>query len=90
MAGPFDYPLFADLRVTLLGLVPKKEPNKFHMVHHLSYLEGLLANDGIDQETHSVTHTSFDAAFMWLRRFCKGALLAKMDIVDCKPSRAGS
>lgn len=64
-----------------LGLVPKKEPNKFRLIcRHLSYLQGGLVNDGIDQELCKVVYTSFAAALVWVRRNGPGTLMAKTDI----------
>ncbi|XP_075208025.1 uncharacterized protein LOC142312921 [Anomaloglossus baeobatrachus] len=50
MAGPFDAPPLPDFVVSTLGLVPKKETNKFRLIHHLSYPTGMSVNDGIDPE----------------------------------------
>lgn len=80
MAGPFSYPPLDDLRVSPLGLVPKKEPNKFRLIHHLSYPEGCSVNHGIDPELCKVVYTSFDSALVWVRRYGEGALMAKTDI----------
>lgn len=50
MLKQFSSPLLVDLQVSPLGLVPKKEPNKFRLIHHLSYPEGGSLNVGIDPE----------------------------------------
>lgn len=80
MAGPFESPPIPDLRVSPLGLVPKKEPNKFRLIHHLSFPAGTSVNDGIDPELCRVSYTSFDSALAWVRRYGHGALLGKTDI----------
>lgn len=80
MAGPFRVPPIDDLCVSPLGLVPKKEPNKFRMIHHLSYPYGSSVNDSIDSALCKVVYTSFDAALVWVRRYGPGALMAKTDI----------
>lgn len=80
MAGPFASPPLVDLVVSPLGVVTKKEANKFRLIHHLSFPKGASVNDGIDPELCSVVYTSFDAAVDWVKRFGKGALLAKTDI----------
>ncbi|KAM3932738.1 uncharacterized protein RB166_005767 [Leptodactylus fuscus] len=80
MAGPFASPPFEDLVVSPLGVVPKKEPNQFRLIHHLSYPKGASVNDGIAPELCSVVYTSFDAAVYWVRRCGPGALLAKTDV----------
>ncbi|XP_066450415.1 hatching enzyme 1.2-like [Eleutherodactylus coqui] len=68
MAGPFKEPPVQDFVVLPLGVVPKKEPNKFRLIHHLSYPKGASVNDGIDPELCSVVYTSFDAALQWIRK----------------------
>ena len=40
MGGPFVSPPLDDLVVSPLGVVPKKEPNKFRLIHHLSFPKG--------------------------------------------------
>lgn len=39
---------FPDLIVLPLGVISKKEPNKFQLIHHFSFPWGLSINDGID------------------------------------------
>lgn len=80
MAGPFRSQPLVNLRVSPLGLVPKREPNKFRLIHHLSYPAEASVNDGIDPELCRVVYTSFDVALLWVRRYGKGALMAKTDI----------
>ena len=50
IVGPFDSPPFETFRVSPLGIVPKKLPGKFRLIHHLSYPEGLSVNDGIPKD----------------------------------------
>lgn len=71
--GPFSAPPLPDLRVSPLGVVPKKDPNKFRLIHHLSFPKGSSVNDGIDREFCSVCYASLDAAVSWVRKFGKGA-----------------
>ncbi|XP_069590448.1 uncharacterized protein [Ranitomeya imitator] len=80
MAGPFDTAPIDNLRVSPLGVVPKKEPNKFRLIHHLSFPKGSSVNDGIDPQLCSVLYTSFDSAMSWVRKSGQGAMLAKTDI----------
>ena len=49
--GPFNYPPFSNLRVSPLGVIPKKAPGEFRMIHHLSFPYG-------DSTIHSF-HQSF-------------------------------
>ncbi|KAM3920262.1 uncharacterized protein RB166_014650 [Leptodactylus fuscus] len=80
MEGPFSVPPFPNLRVSPLGVVPKKEVGKFRLIHHLSFPKGSSVNDGIPQEEASVSYVSFDRAVDLVRRAGHGALLAKSDI----------
>lgn len=80
MGGPFPSAPFADLVVSPLGVVPKKEPNKFRLIHHLSFLKGGSVNDAIDPEECTVSYTSFDATACWFRHYGQGALMTKADV----------
>ena len=58
-AEPLTNPQF---RVSPLGVVPKKSPGEFRMIHHLSYPEGSSMNDFIPKELSSVQYdTMYDA-----------------------------
>lgn len=80
MAGPFTEPPLPNLRVSPLGLVPKKDTGKFRLIHHLSFPPGLSVNDGISREEAAVSYVSFDRAIALVARAGRGALLAKTDI----------
>ena len=80
VAGPFQTVPFTDFRVSPLGLVPKKQPGEYRLIHHLSYPEGDSINDHIDPEFCSVQYTRFDQAVKMIQKLGKGALLGKADI----------
>lgn len=42
ISGPFPVPPFSAFRTSPLGVVPKKTPSEFRLIHHLSYLLGGL------------------------------------------------
>ena len=44
--GHFQTPPFTNIQILPLGLVPKKCPGEFRIIHHLSYPEGSFINDG--------------------------------------------
>lgn len=46
--GPFDNASLERKRASPVGIVPKKAPGKFRMVHYLSHLEGESVNDYTD------------------------------------------
>ncbi|KAM3912164.1 uncharacterized protein RB166_020655 [Leptodactylus fuscus] len=80
IVGPFSSPPFHNLRVSPLGIVPKKESGKFRLIHHLSHPKGFSVNDGISRSLASVSYVSFDRAVSLLRVAGPGALMAKSDI----------
>lgn len=65
IAGLFMEPLVPNLRVSPLEVVPKKEPNKFWLIHHLSFPKGCTANYSIDPELCSVVYTSLVDTGVW-------------------------
>ena len=62
VAGPFDNIPFPNLRCSPIGLVPKKNPGEFRLIHHLSWPEGNSVNHHIDPTMASVKYASFDDA----------------------------
>ena len=80
VAGPFSLRPFPNLRVSPLGLVPKKEPGSFRLIHHLSFPAGESVNDFIDRKLCSVQYTSFDEAVHMVQDLGQGCLLGKSDI----------
>lgn len=80
VAGPFANRPLPNLRISPLGLVPKKEPGQFRLIHHLSYPCGNSLNDFIDPDLCSVQYTSFDEAVHMIQDLGRGCLLGKSDI----------
>ena len=80
IAGPFPGRPFQNLICSPIGLVPKREPNKFRMIHHLSFPEGQSVNDYIDKELCTVHYASFDTAVELVVKAGRGAWLAKADV----------
>lgn len=78
--GPFADPPIPNLRVSPLGVVPKKAPGQFRLIHHLSYPKGESVNDNVPTHLCSVRYTSLDEAVRKLRACGPGALMAKADI----------
>ena len=54
--GPFDDPRMKNLRCSPIGLVLKKAPGEFRLIHHLSWPEGKSVNDFIDPSMSSVKY----------------------------------
>ena len=80
VVGPFTSLRFETLQVSPLGLVPKKQPGEYRVIHHLSYPEGSSINDGIMQDFKTVQYQNIDCAVNLIKQHGTGALLAKTDI----------
>lgn len=80
VAGPWSYPPFGNLRISPLGLVPKKQTGQYRLIHHLSYPEGQSLNDFIDPKLCSVQYTTFDEAIQMVQNLGQSCLLGKADI----------
>ena len=71
---------YANLQISPLGLVPKQKVGEYRVIHHLSYPEGSSINDGISKDDSIVEYQTIDDAIELIKRYGKGALLAKTDI----------
>ena len=80
IAGPFDQPPFECFRVSPLGLVPKKVPGEYRMIHHLSFPKGQSVNDEISVEYSHVQYARIDDAIKPIKEVGQGCYLAKTDI----------
>ena len=80
IVGPFRTPPFADFRTSPLGVVPKKDPSEFRLIHHLSYPKGNSVNDAIPDYCSSVKYASVSDAITAIKAIGKGCFLAKTDI----------
>ena len=58
MQGVFPNTLLQNLRVSLLGMVPKKKQGEFRLIHHFSYPESESVNDAIPLELCTAHYTS--------------------------------
>lgn len=68
------------MQISPLGLVPKKEPGKFRLIHHLSYPKGASINDGIPDHFCSVQYQNIDDAVMLVQQYGPGSYMCKTDI----------
>ena len=80
MAGPFSEQPFSNFMVSPVGLVPKKTPGEFRMIHHLSFPEGNSVNDFIDKKYSSAQYTNFDEAVHMVQDLGRHCKLFKMDL----------
>ena len=68
--------------ISPLGLVPKKMPSEFRLIHHLSFPRGSSVNDGIPRAFCSVTYASTDDAIKLVNQLGPGCYMAKTDIAS--------
>ena len=80
IAGPFQERPFPSLHISPLGLIPKKTPGEFRLIHHLSFPFGASINSHIPKEASSVKYASIDDAIRLIRRTGRGCTLAKTDV----------
>ena len=80
IAGPFTNPPLPNFVVSPIGVVPKKAPGKFRIIHHLSYPKDLSINAGISKHYTTVRYHTVDMAIKVILQIGQGAFLAKTDI----------
>ena len=78
--GPLSKPPFERFVMSPLGLVPKKLPGEFRVIHHLSYPQGSSVNDGIDKEHSSVHYANISQAIKHILSTGRNCYLSKSDI----------
>ena len=64
IVGPFDALPFSVFHISPLGLIPKKAPGEFHLIHHLSFPEGQSVNSHIPKIASSVHYANIDDAIL--------------------------
>ena len=82
IAGPFSAPPFHPFVTSPLGVVPKKTPGEFRMIHHESYPAGSSVNDGISHEDATVKYATVQHVISDIKLVGKSSYLAKTDISD--------
>lgn len=80
IARPFRNRPFFPFRISPLGVIPKKTPGEFRLIHHLPYPKGLSINDGISSDNSSVSYASIADAISHIKAAGYGCFLAKTDI----------
>ena len=79
--GPFDSaPNFNKYRVSPLGVVPKKKPGEFRMIHHLSFPAGQSVNDFIPASFSAVRYATIQDAISYITRSHNTVFMAKVDV----------
>ena len=80
LAGPFTQPPFSNFCISPLGVVPKKTPGEYRLIHHLSFPKGSSINDNISDEFTSVSYANIQDAIRNIKLAGRGCHLAKTDI----------
>ena len=81
LSGPFSASCPAVQKISPLGLIPKKTPGQYRVIHHLSFPWGASVNDHISRDHTAVQYGSLDDAIERLSAL-DAPFLAKTDIVD--------
>ena len=79
VAGPFEHPTLHNLRLSPVGIVPKKW-RTYILIYHLSHPPGAGINHFIDKKYCSVSCTSFDEALAMLAVLGPEDLVARKDL----------
>ena len=87
LAGPFLSPPMSPF--TPLGVIPKKEPGEFRLIHHLAFPKGSSVNDGISPEHTSVRYATINDAVKLIKGTGQGCFLAKTDVIPIRPADYG-
>lgn len=80
ITGPFSDPPCQPFIVSPIGLVPKKTPNEYRLIHDLSFPSEASVNSFIPRQYCSVQYETLDEVVHLVLSCGKGALIAKADI----------
>ena len=75
-ADPFDKPPLPNFQVSAIGLVPKKVPGEFRIIHDLSYPKGDSINSMVSKEHATIHYQPFDDFISVIKLLGSGALVA--------------
>ena len=83
IAGPFKNPPYDPFQVSPLNIREKKTPNKYRLIHDLSYpYDTTSINSNIPRSEASVQYASIRDAIQHLQRLPSGAFMCKTDIAN--------
>ena len=77
---PFIAHPFHPFCISPQGVVPKKTPGDFRLIHNLSNPKGFSVNDSISSDHSSVCYATTQDAIHHIKTFGPGCFLAKTDI----------
>ena len=79
--GPFDSPpIDPTFRISPIGVVPKKLPGEYRMIHNLSYPDGSSVNDYIPFELATVKYATVHDAIDFIQEAPSIIFMAKLDV----------
>ena len=82
-SGPFSEKPFSTFRGSPLGAFPKKRSiRKYRIIHDLSWPPGRSVNTHIADHECTLHYISIDEASKLVKKYGKGAYLAKLDLED--------
>ena len=83
MKGPYPFPPFQNFITSPLGVVPKRTPNTYRLIHDLSFPKGGISVNSTIPPTHSfVQLETFDHVAALVINCGRNALISKADIED--------
>ena len=83
IVGPFNDPPFSPFHISPLNVRPKKSPNKYRLLHNLSYpYDGNSINSNIPAHRKTVQYASVGDAISGLLTLPRHSYTAKTDIAD--------
>lgn len=80
IAGPFPISPLSNLHISQFGVIPKKQPGKWHLILDLSSPAGASFNDQIQKEIFSIQYMSVNDVISGIMAFGRGTLIAKFGI----------
>lgn len=80
ISGLFPVPPFPAFRTSPLGVVPKKTPSEYRLIHHLSYPPGRSVDDFIPKELPTVHYATIDDVISIIKKLGPGCYMAITEI----------
>ena len=82
LAGPFDVPTPINVMISTLGVVPKKTPGEYRLIHDLSFPKFNSVNSHINKFHTEVSYELIDHCITIIQAIGPKCLIAKADIKD--------
>lgn len=80
IAGPFETRPFENFHASPLGIVKKKLPGTYRLIHHLSSPKNMSVNDSIPEEFCTVKYSSIADAIAKLKTIGRHSPFSKTDV----------